>query len=221
VTTTTIGTGLDGMRTYLKLLADMSWQHMTKRAKSYELNYSGSHDYVLDRGQLCDSTRLLTVRERHLLRRAAEKAGAMWSCTFEVKECFYNAQALAMSDETETIRYHEGFALGHFFPVHHAWVTINGKVVDLTWRNVRLADDADAYEALADPLDHRILGRAPEAFVYFGCDGFEPDEMHDRIVESGVCWSFLDGDAGNGELVERYQQPRLTPREPAVVFPDV
>lgn len=55
---------------------------------------------------------------------------------FEAQHCFGNAQRLIAKDMGETLKYYEGFAVIDLVNdlTHHAWVSINGKVVDLTWR---------------------------------------------------------------------------------------
>lgn len=205
-------TPLGSLRGYLRQWADMQWGVQTPRAIELELTYSGVHDYVLDRGRQFDAATALTADERDVVRAAAAEARAAWACTFEVRECFWNAQLLAMSDPTEALRYCEGFAQGHLIPVHHAWVTINGKVVDLTWRRVALAEDPEAYHAPRDALDRRILGDAPEGFVYFGCDDYPgPDVMLERMDAHDVCWSFLACDDVD-ETAARYSVDRVSPR---------
>lgn len=204
---------IDGLKAYLRALADMSWRHLVAEDLSQDrgLAYSGIHDYVLDRGRLFNCTERLTDRERYVIQRAAKRARQMWSCSFETKECFFNAQALVMGDDRERLKYCEGFAIGHFMPCHHAWVTINDKVVDLTWPS--LADAPQAYGKLKDPLERRILGAAPEGFVYFGCDDLtDADDIHERILSCGVSWSFLSGEGHPDDVLERFQQPRKTPR---------
>jgi hypothetical protein len=73
-------------------------------------------------------SRALTEREREQVRRVSGRK------RFAQKRCFYNAQRLVLDDPT--LRYGEGqlwLMLGSYLtPVHHAWVVVNGKVVDPT-----------------------------------------------------------------------------------------
>jgi hypothetical protein len=48
---------------------------------------------------------------------------------FRVKQCYRNAQRLIIHDDKKRLRYWEGL---YSDGVPHAWVTINGKVVDVT-----------------------------------------------------------------------------------------
>jgi hypothetical protein len=51
---------------------------------------------------------------------------------FKMKECYCNAQRLATYDKR--LKYHEGYIMSKTLPIaiQHSWVTLNGKVVDLT-----------------------------------------------------------------------------------------
>ena len=46
------------------------------------------------------------------------------------KECFYNAQMFLLTCEKG--EYFEGYCYDSLIPVHHAWIVIDGKVVDFT-----------------------------------------------------------------------------------------
>ena len=46
------------------------------------------------------------------------------------KACFYNAQKIALSEDD--VEYWEGFACS-IIPTDHAWVVVNGKIIDPTW----------------------------------------------------------------------------------------
>jgi len=46
------------------------------------------------------------------------------------KECFYNAQMYRLTCEHG--EYFEGYCYDSLIPVHHAWIVIDGKVVDFT-----------------------------------------------------------------------------------------
>jgi hypothetical protein len=53
----------------------------------------------------------------------------------ELKNCYGNSTLLAM--QNDDLAYCEGYALGQFFPMMHAWcVTPDGEVIDTTWRSL-------------------------------------------------------------------------------------
>ena len=59
---------------------------------------------------------------------------AKGSLSFPKKNCFQNAQRLVLNDPTRTLLYNEGYALSTMgIPMHHGWVTLRGKVVEVTW----------------------------------------------------------------------------------------
>lgn len=72
----------------------------------------------------------LTTEERAVV----EEAAAFHGDDFHLRECFYNAQMLVRYDTTNQLKYVEGYGT-KVIPCLHGWATINGKVVDLTWRH--------------------------------------------------------------------------------------
>lgn len=70
----------------------------------------------------------LTPEEEEILR------VAKGSLPFPKKQCFQNAQRLVLNDPSGTLLYNEGYALSTMgIPMHHGWVTLQGKVVEVTW----------------------------------------------------------------------------------------
>lgn len=69
---------------------------------------------------------LLTDRERRYIDHLIATCGVR---SFRIKQCYKNAQRLMTFDTEKRLRYCEGYLDGS---VPHAWVTINGKVVDVT-----------------------------------------------------------------------------------------
>jgi hypothetical protein len=51
---------------------------------------------------------------------------------FRLWECFYNAQRIVRADKAAVLEYVEGYRFGQHGPIHHAWATIHGKVIDPT-----------------------------------------------------------------------------------------
>lgn len=70
----------------------------------------------------------LSREEKSHVRSVALRTGL----SFEPRECFYNAQMLAITDDSHRLTYCEGYG-SKMIPCHHGWVLINNKVVDLTW----------------------------------------------------------------------------------------
>ena len=61
--------------------------------------------------------------------RAADAFFQTW--VMQAQHCFANASALTLGDKSGLILYHEGYyARQH---LDHAWNSIHGKIVDLTW----------------------------------------------------------------------------------------
>lgn len=97
--------------------------------------YAGIEDYLLQKGHAYES-RMLTPRE-HLFVRALRKRSQ-----FPQKQCFANAQRVVLdltfhgAPDGIPVQYAEGFVLCHDLPlpIHHAWLDVGGKVVDLTLR---------------------------------------------------------------------------------------
>jgi hypothetical protein len=74
-------------------------------------------------------------------RAANRKRGLGW---FHPKHCFYNSAHLMIFDDDKRLTYCEGFLVPKDgYPATHAWVTIGGKVVDLT---LRATDREAGYE---------------------------------------------------------------------------
>ena len=71
----------------------------------------------------------LTKGERAYIAKLVDALGRR---SFRVKKCDYNAQRLIINDTARRLRYWEGEMDCSDFSVPHAWVTINGKIVDLT-----------------------------------------------------------------------------------------
>lgn len=198
-------THLQTLLRYLHAVASMAWRCVPE---GVDTQYSGSYDYVLDRGQRYDCSQPLTVDERAIVEHAIAKA----HCGFRTKECFPNAQRLVLADHKHgrgELVYVEGFAIGHgMIPVLHAWASLRGKVVDLTWRDECFADNPKLYEQPLPAPAHRILGRAPEGFAYYGVE-FLADTIVERMLTHGAWWSFLDGAP---DVMEQLRQPRRHPR---------
>ena len=170
------------VRAFLELLAAQMWSMRAgEMPKGY--NFSGIQDFVADQGVTYAGARL-SAEHLAIVHRAIDRC----SHQFRVKQCFYNAQSLALADETRTLRYVEGFAQGRaVIAVNHAWVTIGdtGAVVDLTWR---LAPED---EWRSGRMRDRPMGEVPEGWAYIGTL-FDTDLIRDRWLATGQSVSMLD-----------------------------
>lgn len=95
-------------------------------------SYRAPPEYLLDHAHEFGSARL-TRDESCIVVDALDMAGEP-----AFRACYANAQRLVVADETGTIRYHEGYAFSDSGLVAaHAWASIKGKVLDLTWEDHR------------------------------------------------------------------------------------
>ncbi len=148
-------------------------------------NYSSIYDFVLDRGRSYKSASL-TTEERRVVR------AAMGKRKFAKKECFYNAHTLVLEDTSGTLIYTEGFALSRFIPLYHGWVTINGKVVDVTW----------------DETGRPIMGTLPEGWSYVGVEFPLRSVLRERIAHRREVHSIIDDPQDHFPVLK---WPRLNP----------
>jgi hypothetical protein len=91
--------------------------------------YNTFEHFVLEQGAPAVSqpfpagrkTEILTAIRRRRLR-------------FPIKQCFGNSLEFLLATMLPGVVYVEGYATGVIMPVHHAWVTVDGAVLDLTMR---------------------------------------------------------------------------------------
>ena len=98
----------------------------------------------------------------------------------EAKQRFHNSQfflytalnVLSRYPEIE-LTYIEGFItyIDMPIPIHHGWLLMNDKVVDLTITQ-------EEYDTNIDDLEDRVIGRIPEDMIYLGIP-----RMSEDIVE--------------------------------------
>jgi len=175
------------MLTYLKQLASMQ----ASIGKPDGFNYFGTEDYVFDRGVDQTLSLPLTEDEHESLFRTISSGHR-----FMQKQCFHNAQLLAL--ENPDLQYVEGYAQGNaIIPVHHAWLSLNGKLIDLTWRT-----DKPNHKGR---LSNRILGAIPDGWCYRGVS-FDTDLIRERIIDSGETRALI-GDYTRGFPL--FQQERI------------
>jgi hypothetical protein len=100
----------------------------------------------------------------------------------QVKQCFMNAQRLVSMEGGNRIQYHEGFGAFHF-PIHHAWNTIDGKIIDITW-------------SLLNDYAHDI--------VYAGVP-FPLQYIYHKQIETESYASMLFDEIGNGAEICKHE----------------
>lgn len=110
----------------------------------------------------------------------------------QTKQCFRNAQVLTSIEGENRIKYHEGIAIFHI-PILHAWNTIDGKIIDITW-------------SLIDGYANDVVYRGVE---------FPLNYIHAKQLETETYLSLLYGERDNGadickmkfnpELLKTYQ----------------
>jgi len=76
----------------------------------------------------------LTLAEARIVVEAADCHGGLRA--FRPKQCYCNSQRIALTDDR--FQYAEGFVCSDLVPIplDHAWLLLNGKVIDLTLRNL-------------------------------------------------------------------------------------
>ena len=140
--------------------------------KANNLNIVSAEKYLLSNGKFFESKistsqDLLNVKK--CLKRLSGKP--------KKKQCFYNAQQLALYCEDKGIKYFEGYAIsGINFPIHHGWNEINGKVVDVTW-------DFDG--------NTPVIGEIPKGWAYYGVE-FTKEQIQTMWTKTSEAQAFLD-----------------------------
>lgn len=158
-------TPLGAIEGYLEQLASM--QASCNFKSDPQFNYTSTEDFVLDRAKPQPKSAALTEEQ---LDYVLEIAGRCAGVPFEPKQCFHNAMLLTVADYCDRMAYVEGYCLSGAIPVHHAWVELDGKLVDLT-RSLRGKEAVDEFisgELPQEDLLDRVLGEIPNDWMYFG-----------------------------------------------------
>ena len=129
------------------------------------------HSHVYQHGRLFQSEKLTPQELRYI------RMVDLRSCV--PQQCYRNAQIPALNlPETPgmDLRYVEGYlGIGVPFPIPHAWLSLNGKTIDLT---------------PAGPNRKRVTGIIPPDNEYYGVE--LPREICRHILEHRVHISLLD-----------------------------
>ena len=96
--------------------------------------YKSYETFVLAYGRDYDP-KPLDRHERAHVHQMLHEYRAFWRRGFEYNHCFANAQRLIPFDTSRKVVYVEGFVWAYgdrLPPVHHGWLSLHGKVIDLT-----------------------------------------------------------------------------------------
>ena len=156
------------VKAYLKSMCGLRNRHKVNKPK--EFHYSCSEELLLDAGKFYRSNEL-TKQEREYVQKTLDSLGFMPRS----KECYYNAQLMILNDYEKRLSYCEGIAYCGLIPLNHAWLTINEKVIDLTWK------DGVAY----------VFGKFKADRSYMGIT-IEREEIKDKVFKKECSISFLD-----------------------------
>lgn len=123
-----------------------------QQLKDRGLEEKSVHGYVLRHGKLFTSQGLTPEEIGYIDRSGWQK--------HEPRECYHNAQSTALKmpvQEGMDLMYVEGFvSKGSGYAVYHAWLSLNGKLVDTTLRT----EDGEC----------RVMGIIPEGSEYYGVE---------------------------------------------------
>lgn len=112
---------------------------------------------------------------------------------FEAKQCFHNSQYLLLSNvphlasnPSMELQYYEGYVLSDqlYLPIHHGWLVLNRKVVDLTLTQ-------EEFDTRIEDLEDRIIGEIPSDMVYIGIP-ISTEDVLERIQTSGGTHTILE-----------------------------
>jgi hypothetical protein len=157
-------------------------------------DYTCFEDYVLRNGAPLSSS-ALTDEEEQTVKEALDRAVRVGVDVHEMKQCFANSQTLLLMSDEPDLMYYEGYATGRAgFPVHHGWVGINGKVVDLTW----LLKEPNTSRSV---LPQHPVGELPENWLYWGVPFENLDYIRFRVTTRELIGSLLDDMEGNYPLL--------------------
>ena len=171
---------------YLNILAELGGQHSVP-------------GHILQQGREFYSQALTPVELDFI-------ANIDWEQRAE-KQCYYNAQMEALTLPSApgiTLRYAEGYVdPGLGIAIDHAWLSVNGKVVDPTVR-------------LWTRPTERVIGTIPDAWGYYGVE-MNPAECSHVLVH-GASVPLID-DPGCGWPQIPGRNPRTRRRRPPTTKP--
>lgn len=189
---------MEYLQDYLEKLADM--QREARKANKMQTpkgwKYLSMEELVLKEGKLLSNEPFTEEEEKVLLRLFKLAPGP-----YKTKECYYNALRLMWEDEVVKTKlvYTEGYASGHIMPVMHAWVTMNGKPIDVTWGPDMIGDGHNRVRSAK-----RLLERARHNLQenrYWGI-GFPRKVIMKKVTDTGMTPSMIDDWEGGNPLIK-------------------
>jgi hypothetical protein len=127
----------------------------------------------------------LTQDERRIVVEAIEEQRAWLSRS--PSQAFANTQRLAMSSPQGKLKYVEGYVAVMGRPYLHAWVSLNGKLIDLT--GPYLLPESRGEES---PYPELLLGLIPPGRFYRGIEFDSPCELSYIALKRGYHDSLID-----------------------------
>lgn len=182
-----------------------------------DYKYQSVEALVLAEGHEFTNREPFTPEERGDIMRLLE---VMRRPRFKIGECFYNAWMLAEAAEggltgdppfwrlwIPGMQYVEGFAVNTSIPVLHAWVTLHGKVLDLTWApNSADGERLNTLDARCKRHNRmyapqKLIDRSEQLRVRDGAEywgiAVPSSEMRQHLMRAGYHSSIIEG-GGNG-----------------------
>lgn len=122
----------------------------------------------------------------------------IYEAEHEIGLCWYNAQRFASAAShnrkyRNRIKYWEGIATPGFpLPVEHAWCTIDGLIIDLTWfTNYDVEQAGHRNRSWKKKwVTNRPLGIIPEGFAYFGVE-ITSKRIYPMWLKNGITGAIL------------------------------
>lgn len=131
---------------------------MGARLKEAGYKYGTREEFVLAHGAYANSDALTPAEESFLslLFTTRKKLFRMKYCFENATDLVHWATRLTRHAPDMDVKYGEGFALGEFFPIHHAVMLLNGKPIDVTWRKDHTAPNTKKAAPLLERVKHNM-----------------------------------------------------------------
>ena len=158
--------------------------------------YMCFEEFVLEHGHPYQSQPLTKNEWRIFLTAARSALRQVRRKDFPIKMCFSNSQRIVLADPSNELRYAEGY-VSSIIPIHHGWVDLNGKVIDVTLRTHPKYD--------GEPFDRqhfpdRAIGEIPACRDYYGLT-FADREVTEFVEETSSLGSLIDDPARGWPLI--------------------